>query len=199
MAFQFTGGLGDFFGSIDLPSLLVFLLIFAVIFAILEKTKLMGESKKNINILLAFVISLLAVIPHFYGYYSQYGVIDIVDVISSALPSVSLVVVAIISMLILIGLFAHDRIYAGLSAPGWIALFSFITIFLIFGSATGKFWPEFNDSMTDLFGQDALSVVIMILVFGIVIAFITRDSSKDSKIGAMEGLGFHLNKLFDKK
>lgn len=40
---------------------LPFLLVFFVVFALLEKTKLLGDGKKQINALVAFVIGLLAI------------------------------------------------------------------------------------------------------------------------------------------
>ena len=38
-----------------------FLLIFFIVFAVLEKTKLLGEGKKQLNALLSFVVSLVFV------------------------------------------------------------------------------------------------------------------------------------------
>ncbi|MBD3247583.1 hypothetical protein GF378_03115 [Candidatus Pacearchaeota archaeon] len=40
---------------------LPFLLIFFIVFALLEKTKLLGDGKKQVNALVAFVIGLLAI------------------------------------------------------------------------------------------------------------------------------------------
>jgi hypothetical protein len=183
----------SFFGGIDLMSVMVFLLIFAVIFAILQKTRLMGDEKKNINVIISLVIALSAVLPHFSPSAARF---DIVPIISEALPGVSIVLVAIVMMMILIGLFAHDRLYFGLTAPGWIAFLSFIVILVIFGSAANWWVPGFNTWISDMFGEGALRVVIMILIFGIIIAFITSEPNKDKKLGAMDGIGFHFDKLF---
>ena len=80
--------------------------------------------------------------------------------------------------------------------PGWIAFFSFLIIVIIFGSAANWWWPGFNEFVTDLFGEGALSVVLMILIFGIIIAFITSDSDKDKKMGAFERMGINMKNLF---
>ena len=47
-----------------LDALLPFLLIFTVIFAIMQKTKFLGEGKKNFNVVIALVIALIVVLPH---------------------------------------------------------------------------------------------------------------------------------------
>jgi hypothetical protein len=44
-------------------SIYVFLLVFAGVYALLEKTKILGEDKKNINAIIAVVFALLIIIP----------------------------------------------------------------------------------------------------------------------------------------
>ena len=181
-------------GFVDV--LLPFLLIFTVIFAILEKTKIMGEGKRNMNVGLAFIFALLVVVPHVTGNFP--AGYDPVKVINAALPSVSLIVVAIIALLILIGVFAHDRIMLGLTAPGWIGLFSVLAIVYIFGSAGGWWNGGVLNWLEGIFGSDVVAVLIMILVFGIIIAFVTGGGEHDKKAGAMERLGINIGELFGK-
>jgi len=104
----------DRFGFVDV--LLPFLLIFTIIFAVLEKTKILGEEKRNMNTAIAVIFALIVVIPHVTG--NLPAGFDPVLIINSALPAVSLVVVAVISLMILIGVFAHEKIYLGLSMTG---------------------------------------------------------------------------------
>ena len=172
---------------------LPFLLIFTVIFAVLEKTKIMGEGKRNLNIGIAFIFALMVVVPHVTGNFP--AGYDPVAVINAALPSVSLVVVAIISLMILIGVFAHDRLMLGLTAPGWVGLFSIVTLVFIFGSAAGWWQTGFLQWLEDLFGQDIIAVAIMLLVFGIIIAFVTGGGEHE-KVGALNRVGIDLGKLF---
>lgn len=180
-------------GFVDV--LLPFLLIFTVIFAVLDKTKILGEGKRNMNVGLAFVFALLVVVPHVTGRFP--AGYDPVAVINSALPTVSLLVVAIIALLILIGVFAHDRVMLGLTAPGWVGLFSIVAILFIFGSSAGWWQSGFMDWMEGIFGSDVVAVLIMILVFGIVIAFVTGGGEHE-KAGALQKLGFNLGELFGK-
>ena len=73
--------------------LLPFTLIFTIMFAILQKTRVFGEEKKNINMVVALVFGLLVVIPHVTNTYP--AGMDIVEVLNSALPSVSIVTVSL--------------------------------------------------------------------------------------------------------
>ncbi|MEK6949152.1 MAG: hypothetical protein AABX34_02955 [Nanoarchaeota archaeon] len=186
---RFVGSL-EKIGFVDV--LLPFLLIFTVIFAVLEKTKILGEGKRNMNVGLAFVFALLVVVPHVTGKFP--AGYDPVKVINAALPTVSLLVVAIISLLILIGVFAGDKLVFGMSSAGWIGLFSVIAIVFIFGSSAGWWQTGFLGWLEVVFGSDVVAVLIMILVFGIVIAFVTGGGSEE-KVGAMGRIGSALNDL----
>jgi len=83
-----------------IPTYLYFPLIFTLVFAVLEKSKILGEEKRNLNSAIALIMALIVVIPHLTG--NLPAGYDPVLVINSALPSVSLVVVAIV--LIIIGI-----------------------------------------------------------------------------------------------
>ena len=175
--------------------LLPFLLIFVVMYAILTKTKVLGENKKNLNVTVAVVVGLLVVIPHVMGTLPSDK--DPVEILNKALPQISIVIVAIVFLLILIGVFGQEQVFLGMTMPGWVILISVITIATIFGSAAGWWQPGITQSIQNFFGADALSIVIMILVFGIIIAFITSEP----KAGPSQGLkkaGIDLEKLFKK-
>lgn len=175
---------------------LPFLLIFTLIFAVLEKSKILGEGKKNMNVGIALIFALLTVIPHVTGNFP--AGFDPVEIINAALPSVSLVVVAIIALMILIGVFAHDRIMLGLTAPGWIGLFSILAIVFIFGSAAGWWSNGFMSTMENTFGANVLAIIIMLLVFGIIIAFVTGGGEHE-KVGALNRVGLNLGELFGQR
>ena len=146
---------------------------------------------------LSFVFALLVVVPHVTGRFP--AGYDPVRIINAALPSISLIVVAVIALMILIGVFAHDRIMLGLTAPGWIGLFSIVSVLFIFGSAAGWWNTGVLDWLENIFGSDAVAVIIMILVFGIVIAFVTGGGADHEKTSALQKLGFNIGELFGKK
>ncbi len=176
--------------------MLPFLLIFTLIFAILEKSHLLGQEKRNLNTIIALVFALMVVIPHVTDSYPA-GV-DAVEIINEALPSLSIVIVAILMLLMLIGLFAHEKVFLGLTMPGWIGFISVIIILVIFGGAAGWWDSGFNGWLGDFFGEDAIALVIIILVFGIIIAFITGDSKKEEKLSSLQRMGIDFGKLFGK-
>ncbi|MFH0868385.1 MAG: hypothetical protein V1831_03655 [Candidatus Woesearchaeota archaeon] len=173
--------------------LLPFLLIFTILFAVLDKTKILGEGKRNMSLGVAIILSLMTIIPHATGSYP--AGYDPIDIINKALPSVSLVVVAIIALMIMIGVFAHDRLMLGMTAPGWIGLFSVGALFYIFGSAAGWWADGFMNWLNRTFGPDILAVIIMILVFGIIILFVTGGGDRE-EFGNWKRLGFNLKNMF---
>tara|TARA_Y100000310_G_scaffold345831_1_gene470778 strand:+ start:1597 stop:2196 length:600 start_codon:yes stop_codon:yes gene_type:complete len=171
-------------------ALLPFLLIFVLMFAVLQKTRVLGEGKKNFNVIVALVISLLVVIPHVTNSYPPGG--DVVDIINTALPNVSILVVAIIMLLVLIGILGGEARWMGGSLSGWIAIIAFLVILWIFGRAAGWFerTPYWLKWIED---PDVWALIIILLVFGIVIWFITRDSEEQDKLKGFskftEGIG----------
>jgi len=189
--FENLAGTLERIGFVDV--LLPFLLIFTIIFAVLEKTKILGEGKRNMNVGISFIFALLVVVPHVTGNFP--AGYDPVAIINAALPSISLLAVAVIALMILIGLFAHDRIMLGVTAPGWVGLFSIVALVFIFGSAAG-WWNQGVLSWLDgIFGSDIVAIVIMLLVFGIIIAFVTGGGEHE-KVGALNRIGIDWGKLF---
>ncbi len=174
---------------------LPFLLIFIIIFAILQKTHVLGENKKNLNVAIAVIIGLLVVIPHVTRSYPPR--MDVVEIMNKALPTVSIVVVAIIMLMILLGIFGADATLFGAKLGGWITMVSVILIVWIFGASAGWWgtWAWFNR----FFGSDAVALIIILLVFGIVIAFITSGERDTEAESALKRIGEGLDTVFTKK
>src|SRR3990172_11870708 len=146
----------DSWGLTDV--MLPFLLFFVVLFALLSKTRVLGEDKKKFNLIIALVVSLLIVIPHVLNVYPQ-GT-DPIDIMNTALPQVSLIAVAVIFLLILIGLFGGEAKWMGSSLSGWIAILSFVIIIIIFGGAAG--WWQDAGWFYSFFGAETVAIIIMI-------------------------------------
>ncbi|MFH1408775.1 MAG: hypothetical protein ABIH34_02620 [Nanoarchaeota archaeon] len=171
---------------------LPFLLIFTIVFAILQKSRVLGEGRKNYNLIVSLVIGLSVVIPHVTGAFSNEN-LDPVLIINKALPTVSIIIVAIIMMLILIGIFGGEAQLLGIALNGWIAFISFILIVLVFGASAG--WWNGWDWFNDIFGQEAIALIIIILVFGIIIGFITSDNEGEERT-TFHRLGEDMKKVF---
>ena len=165
--------------------LLPFILIFTIVFAVMQKTKLLGDGRKNYNVIIALVMSLGVIIPHVLGKYPSGS--DVVDIMNAALPNVSIILVAILMVLIILGLFGANIRLAGNSMSGWFMIIAIITIFIIFGSAAGWFEAGWLDKLIP--DSDTKNLVVIILVFGIIIAWITKDDSGSKKGEFFDNIG----------
>ena len=192
--------LDNFMTSLDrwgiLDVMLPFLLIFVIVYAILQKTKILGETKKNLSAAVAVIVALLVVIPHVTGRFPANA--DPVLIINDALPQVSIVLVAIIFLLIMIGVFGQDYVMLGVTMPGWITLISFVIIVLIFGGSAGWWTSSFGSTLENFFGTEGVAVFIMLITFGVIIAWITHEGKEEEK-STLKRLGIDFDKLFGKK
>ena len=137
---------------------LPFLLVFFIVFAILEKTKIFGEGKKQLNALVSFVIGLIFV-----------SVLSPVLVINNLILFLTVALVAIFVILLLWG-FIFGDIKEGFKPEGWmkIVLASIVGIGFIIAIV---FATGFYDKIKEfLFGQPWSSVFWTNFIFIIVIA-----------------------------
>lgn len=151
--------------------LLPFLLIFVLAFAILQKTKILGKDKKNFNVIVALIIGLMVVVPHVLGTYP--AGFDVVSIINMVVPQISLIIVAILMLLLLVGLFGGAKI------PGAVAAIAGLIVIFIFLGTTK--WLYGLDWLYDFLGTEVISFVIVILIFGVIIWFITAEP-KEKKV-----------------
>ena len=162
--------------------LLPFILIFTVVFATLQKTKILGDGRKNFNVIIALVMGFSVVVPHVTGNYPFN--FDPVDVINASLPQVSILIVAVLMLLLIVGVFGVNIEIAGTSLGGIITFASIVIVAAIFGGSLGWFqWPGWLRFLDD---PQLKALVVMILIFGIIIYFITKEDREDKK---REGVG----------
>ena len=146
-------------------ALLPFLLIFLVLFAVLQKTHILGHGRKNFNAMFAFLIALMVVIPHVTGTYPEGS--DPVELLQNSIPQLSVLFIAIIMVLIMIGLLSGEAKWLGGSLSGWVAIISFIAIVYVFGANAG-WWTDYP-SIYEWWDSDTTSLVNILLVFAIVV------------------------------
>ncbi|MCX6707160.1 MAG: hypothetical protein NT001_03390 [Candidatus Woesearchaeota archaeon] len=167
--------------------LVPFFLVFTIVYAVLQKTRIFGHEmdRKNINVVVALILGLAVIFPHVTGRYpAQY---DVVNIMNQALPQVSLVVVAVIMVLLLIGLFGGESSWIGGSVAGGIALVAFVLVVYIFGAAA-NIW-SYIGWLNWLSDPDTQSLVVVLLVFGLITWFIVKDEKKAPGEGFMKGFG----------
>ncbi len=175
LAYYFQNlGIIDFF--------LPFIVVFAIVFAVLQKTKILGEPEKvkNMNAVIALVLGLLFVIPHVTGTYP--AGYDPVQIMNEALPGISLVGIAVIFTLVLLGLFGKK--YADAANP-LIALLSFGFVAYIFGSSLGWWAAPYN--VFSWWTKETTELMIIVAIFGLIVWLITKKEGTGFMGGAKKG------------
>lgn len=154
--------------------ILPFFLIFVLVYATLQKTKILGDDKgapKKFNIILALVTGLTVVFPHVLSPGSSY---DVVPIINGALPWIMLLLVGIISLALLLGLFTGKSLHAWTKLHGWVTVIAVIAVVYIFlassNAVNAPYWLR-----GWLYNSALVNTLIALIVFVIVISFITGD------------------------
>lgn len=189
----------QYIGVLDV--LLPFILVFTLVFAVLQKTKILGEDenkkpRKNFNVIISLVMALGVVMPHVTGAYN-YGGIDPVEVINRALPNISLLVVGIVMVLLVTGVFGKpldtSKSYLG---GGFIAL-AILSVGLIFAVAAGLIGRGYIPRwLYFLYDPQFQALVVTILVFALIINFITKEDKPKDPNGGAKGTLKEFNKMF---
>ena len=189
-SFADLGRIFQNFGVMDF--LLPFLLVFTIVYAVLQRTKILGDpqhERKNFNVIVALVLALVFVVPHIMGSYPL-GY-DPVQVMNESLPSISLVAVAAVMLLILMGIFGAN--FSATAAP-FIAILSILFVVYIFGASLNLWRAPYD--IFSWWSTDTTEMVIIILVFGVIVWFITSEPNSKTPGGDLvKGIG----KLFERK
>ncbi len=143
---------------------LPFLLVFAIIFAILEKTKILGKDKSNINAIVSLVAGFLVV--------AQTGIVQTINLF---IPRVSLIIIVVIMGLMIISLLYGSE-YKGITGVTFSIVIVIIIIAVIFALTTPAGYGNSWLTPTDVQILISLGVPILIL-FG-VIKLVTGSSEK---------------------
>jgi hypothetical protein len=180
---NFVQGL-ESWGLMDV--LLPFLLFFVVLFAVFQKSKVLGTDKKNLNMALSLVISLLIVIPHvIYGTMAttdgrlSNGLPDVVEIMNNSLPQVAIIVVAVLMVLLLLGAIGGEG-EQKIKVTSWVVVIAFLVIIWIFGGAAG-WWNGAYWFLNWGINPDVIAIIVILLVFGLIIYFVTKDDSAPAK------------------
>jgi hypothetical protein len=165
-----------------LDSLLPFLLIFMVVFVAAKQVNIFRDNQ-NMCTLLALIIALMVVIPHLTGIYPA-GV-DVVNIINSAFPQVSMVLVAIIAVMLIIGLFGLNfniGQHGGLTTV--FVLASFGTVAYIFGESLGWWRPSANNGFLNFLNDPGTrAILVVVAIFWLVVSFMNSKGSEASGLG----------------
>lgn len=149
--------------------LLPFLLVFVVVFAILQKSKVLGEGKAQIDSLVAMVIGLIVI-----------GVEQPREIIVNLMPWMAVGVAVILVFLILYGFVAGDL--SGQKTPQWMkitfgilaGLFTLGVVLYVTG--LGVFLTGMVSGSGDLW----MNVLIILLVIGAMVVAVVSGKPKKS-------------------
>jgi hypothetical protein len=149
---------------------LPFLLVFVIIFALLEKSKLFGEGKEQINSLVSLSAGILSVsVP-----YSR-------QVITELMPWLAVGLVSLFVFFVLYSFVVGDKMFEG--NMGWlkyvlvgiVGVFSLGVIFQVTG-----FWDRVN-SLGSWFSGEVVSNLLVIAVALVLIFWVFKSSSSSSE------------------
>lgn len=156
----------NFLGKIGVYDVILpFLLVFTIIFAILEKTKILGIekvdgkelTKKNLNAMVAFVISFLVIAST-----------QLVAVVNEVMANVVLLLILAVCFLMLVGVFFGDREFTLKEFPGWTKFFMvlmFIGIVVIFLNALD--WLQYIFALFIYWDAEwATGIIFLIIILG---------------------------------
>jgi len=161
------------YGFVDF--VIPFILIFAVVYALLQQAKLFGsgEDAKKYNLVIALAIGLIITIPHVLSPQPN----DAVSIMQRFLPEFVYIALAILVVLMLLGMFTEEPGKKGLIS-GIAGLLAVAYLVVMIVSAIG----DYNIPLAIFQDPNLVAVIIIILVFALVIYYVTGKEG--------EGIGF---------
>ena len=168
--FQASGGTilsSPFFIEIILP----FLLIFVIVFAILQKSKVLGDGKKQIDAIVALVIGLIVVA---FGYATS--------IIVALIPFLAVSAVIILTFLILYSLVYKEgefQVHRGLKIAFGVVIGIAVIIAVLL--ATGA-WEVILDTI--FYGESGGAIftnVLFLVIIGVAVAVVMYTPKNDKK------------------
>ncbi|MEK6899845.1 MAG: hypothetical protein AABX05_01850 [Nanoarchaeota archaeon] len=171
--------------------LLPFILVFTIVFAVTARLSLFKDSKQ-FRVVISLVLALLFVAPHVTGTYPL-GY-DPVEVMNRSLPSISLVSIAAVMVLLLMGIFGAD--FTAAAVP-WIALISLGFVVFIFGASLGLWNGPYD--IFSWWSSDVTELIIVLLIFGLVVWFITKEPKKQGEKGLLGNINDIVGKIAERK
>ena len=153
--------------------ILPFVLVFTVVFAILQKSKLLGDGKKQIDAIVSLVIALIVV-----------SFANATGIIISLMPFLAVAVVVILVFLILysMGFQGEDKFELSKGIRIALGIVVLIAVVIAVMIATGA-WDYLKNEW--LFGDTGSSVVVngifIIIVIAAIVVAVSGGKGKDKK------------------
>jgi hypothetical protein len=140
--------------------LIPFLLVFVLVFAVLQKTKVLGDGKKQIDSLIALGVGLILI-----------AVPKARDFITNIMPWLAVGLVVILIYLLLYGFVSSDK--EGLKLEKWmksafavLAIIFVVALVLVFSG----FWAKITSGVNS---NTWMPAIIFVIIIGVAFALIT--------------------------
>ena len=141
------------------------LLFFAIIYGALDKTKIFGEDKKDINAIIAFVISLIAATTSW-----------VLKGVAGFLPWVGFIALVVVAFLMLAALIVGDAETLAASPAVKIGGVLFVIVGLIFGVWYGLGLNERFAGTGAGISETDIALVAVLIIGGVLFYTITKNS-----------------------
>lgn len=138
---------------------LPFILIFAITFALLENSGILGQNKKNINIIISMAVGLILIVQQ-----------PVVEIINTFLQKSSLIIVVILIALLVIFLIGGSgKLKAGGVGFGIVILIIILSLIWALSPNIGiefPFWLELSDRTKNLILMLLIFLIVPLLIAG---------------------------------
>lgn len=137
-----------------------FLLVFAIVFGVLEKTKLLGEDKKQLNAILAFVVGLIFV-----------AAVEPKLIVENLIMFLSVAIVIVFVVMLVWGFMSGGEVkFEG--TLKWIPFGLAIIAIIIFLFITTGIWDTVIETLFEQdWSEDVWTNIIFVVVIAAAIAF----------------------------
>ncbi|MFH1425130.1 MAG: hypothetical protein ABIG28_00155 [archaeon] len=166
-AIPLTGGPTLLSDPLIVKTILPFLLVFTIVFAVLQKSKILGEGKKQIDAIVALVIGLLVI---------SFG--QATGIIIQLIPFLAVALVVILVFLLLVGSFHNDKNFLGGKMKTFLMIIALIavTVAVLFVTNAWEYLYELIAFRTD---SNIFANIIFVIIIVAAIAAVIWGAGKD--------------------
>ncbi len=143
-----------------------FLLVFVLVFAILDKTKILGEGKRQINAIISLVIALIFV-----------SFARAVHITVTLMPFLAVVLVIILVFYLMMGFIWNEK--EGFTVPKGVKIAGAIIVFIALIVAVliaTDYWDKVLELLTG--GSATVSTIVMIIIIAAALAVVLWGGGK---------------------
>ena len=158
-----------FTNPLFVETILPFLLMFTLVFAILQKTKILGDGKKQVDTIVALVIGLIFI---------AFG--SATDIIVRMIPVLGIALVVILIFMILLGSMFSDK----LEMPKWLKVVIGILVGILVAATVLVLTGGLDYLVNFLYGENSgilINGVLILIIVGAILAVVLGGKGDGDK------------------